>query len=101
MENAVYEADARLEQSHWWYVGRRRLFARIIRELGIADDAPTLDVGTSVGTNLRMLRELSFSAVTGLDFSDEAVRWCAEKGLGAVRKGDITAMPFETGKPAA
>jgi SAM-dependent methyltransferase len=41
------------------------------------------------------LRELGFSDVTGLDFSEEAIRYCAEAGLGTVRQGDITAMPFQ------
>jgi SAM-dependent methyltransferase len=41
-----------------------------------------------------MLRELGFCVVTGLDYSDEAIRFCAEKGLGTVRRGDILDMPF-------
>ena len=94
MQESVYEVDAQLEQDHWWYVGRRKLFARVIDDLGVDPGAPTLDVGTSAGTNLRMLRDAGFSDVTGLDFSEEAARWCAEKGLGNVRQGDITAMPF-------
>jgi SAM-dependent methyltransferase len=97
LEQSVYEVDAEMEQHHWWYVGRRKLFARIIAELGIPTSAPTLDVGTSVGTNLRMLKQLAFADVTGLDYSEDAVRWCAEKGLGTVRRGDITQMPFDDG----
>ena len=94
MQESVYAVDARREQSHWWYVGRRKLFARVIQTLDVAPDQPVLDVGTSAGTNLRLLRELGFADVTGLDFSDEAIRFCAEKGLGNVRRGDITQMPF-------
>jgi SAM-dependent methyltransferase len=94
MQKSVYAVDAELERSHWWYVGRRKLFARLIGTLGIASDEPVLDIGTSSGTNLRLLRELGFSDVTGLDYSDEAIRFCAEKGLGTVRRGDITQMPF-------
>jgi SAM-dependent methyltransferase len=94
LQQSVYAVDARLEENHWWYVGRRKLFSRVIGTLGISHDQPVLDIGTSSGTNLRMLRELGFSDVTGLDFSDEAIRFCAEKGLGTVRRGDITEMPF-------
>lgn len=91
---SVYAADARLQDDHWWYLGRRRLFGELLRGLDLPTDSAVLEVGTSAGTNLRMLRELGFSDVTGLDFSDEAIRLCAENGLGPVRKGDITAMPF-------
>ena len=94
MHESVYAADARLEEEHWWYVGRRKLFARVIADMGARSDEPALDVGTSAGTNLRLLRDLGFHDVTGLDYSEEAVRWCAEKGFGTVRRGDITAMPF-------
>jgi SAM-dependent methyltransferase len=94
MQESVYHADARREQDHWWYVGRRKLFSRVIQTLAVGAQQPVLDVGTSAGTSLRMLRELGFSDVTGLDFSEEAIRFCAEKGLGTVRLGDVTDMPF-------
>ena len=74
--------------------GAPQAFARLIGTLPVSTDDPVLDVGTSAGTNLRMLRELGFGNVTGLDFSEEAIRFCAEKGLGTVRRGDVTGMPF-------
>ncbi|MCR9219915.1 MAG: methyltransferase domain-containing protein [Alphaproteobacteria bacterium] len=94
MEQAVYAAEAALEERHWWFVCRRRLFARELARAGVAKDAAMLDVGTSTGTNLRMLRDAGYHDVTGLDMSDEAIRYCRDKGLGDVRKGDICAMPF-------
>jgi SAM-dependent methyltransferase len=97
MQESVYAADALLEQDHWWYVGRRKLFARLIGGLSVGVSDPVLDVGTSAGTNLRMLKELGFGDVTGLDFSEEAIRFCAGKGFGTVRRGDITEMPFADG----
>ena len=42
-----------------------------------------------------MLAELGYRRVVGLDLSAEAIRFCAEKGLGAVHHGDITDVPFE------
>lgn len=90
----MYAADARLESHHWWYVGRRKLFAKLITSMALSADEPVLDIGTSSGTNLRMLREMAFTDVTGLDFSEEAIRFCAQNGLGTVRRGDITQMPF-------
>src|SRR5262249_915243 len=53
-----------------------------------------LDVGRSTGTNLRLLRELEFRGVEALDASEEAIRYCRDKGLGIVRQGDVCAMPF-------
>jgi SAM-dependent methyltransferase len=97
MDLGVYEAEARVEATHWWFTGRRKLFGRIIRELPLGKEESVLDVGTSTGTNLRLLREMGFANVTGLDMSEDAIRFCAEKGLGPVQLGDVTRMPFGDG----
>lgn len=94
MERSVYAVDAAIEQTHWWFCGRRRLFARELSRSGVTDKAKILDTGTSAGTNLRMLKELGFRQVTGLDMSEDAIAFCAAKGLGPVERGDICAMPF-------
>lgn len=97
MDIATYAVEAAVEEQHWWFVGRRRLFAMEIVRLGLSPDAEILDVGTSTGTNLRMLKDLGFRNVAGLDFSEESVRWCAEKGLPKVHRGDVCRLPFASG----
>jgi SAM-dependent methyltransferase len=94
MDLAAYAVEAEVEATHWWFAGRRRLFAREIAGLGLSQDAAVLDVGTSTGTNLHMLAELGYRRVVGLDLSDEAIRFCAEKGLGFVHRGDVCNLPF-------
>lgn len=97
MEAGTFAVEARIEATHWWFVGRRRLFAREIARACLSRTVRALDVGTSTGTNLRMLRDLGFADVEGLDLSEEAIRYCAEKALGEVHEGDICAMPFPDG----
>jgi SAM-dependent methyltransferase len=94
MDAATYEIEAEIEGTHWWFVGRRRLFAAEIQQIGLDQDAAVLDIGTSTGTNLRMLRTLGYSNVEGLDASEEAIRFCADKGFPRVRMGDVCGMPF-------
>lgn len=94
MERSVYAVDAAIEQTHWWFCGRRRLFAHELERGGVTARACALDTGTSAGTNLRMLKELGFRNVTGLDISEDAIAFCEAKGLGPVEQGDICAMPF-------
>jgi SAM-dependent methyltransferase len=89
MDLAAFAAEAAIEADHWWFVGRRALFSALIKGFGLSQDAEILDVGTSTGTNLRLLRDLGFARITGVDHSPEAVRFCAEKGLGVVQLGDI------------
>ncbi|CAD6879863.1 FIG01152107: hypothetical protein [Methylomonas albis] len=95
MDNSTYEIEAQIEEQHWWFVGRRKLFSSIIRALAIPATAKILDLGTSTGTNLRMLRDLGFTNVRGLDFCEEAIHWCREKGLGQVDQGDICDIPSQ------
>lgn len=97
MEHSVYAIEAEVEARHWWFAGRRRLFARELRRAGIASDARILDVGTGTGANLRLLRELGIARVTGLDNREEAINFCRDKGLGQVERGDVLAMPFADG----
>ncbi len=39
-----------------------------------------------------MPQEIGFGKITGLDNSAEAIRCCAEKGPGTVRRGNVTNM---------
>lgn len=94
METAVYHAESALEAHHWWFVGRRRLFAALLRRRGIAATARVLDIGTSSGTNLRLMRELGFARAVGVDASIEAARLCRAKGFAPVSLADACALPF-------
>lgn len=94
MDINTYAVESEVEGTHWWFVARRKLLRSIIEELELPSGAAILDVGTSTGTNLRLLRDMGFHNVEGLDLSSEAIRWCVEKGLGVVRQGSVCAMPF-------
>lgn len=94
MESTTYAVEANVEATHWWFTERRRLFGGIIAAMKLPVNARILDIGTSTGTNLRMLRDLGFTNFEGVDQSEEAIRWCANKGLGKVTSGDVCALPF-------
>lgn len=93
----MYEMEAQAEASHWWFVCRRKLFRKMINGFTLNRTAKALDVGTSTGTNLRLLHDMGLENVTGLDFNLDAIRYCAEKGLGNVEHGDVLNLPFSDG----
>ena len=98
MEQGVYDVEARMEAEHWWFRGRRMLFATELQGLKIEKSADVLDIGTGTGSNLRMLREEGFGNVTGIDFNPLAVQYCLAKGFTSVLSGDATNLPFAEGR---
>ena len=94
MERSVYAVEAAVEEGHWWFRGRRRLLRRALTRLSVERDARVIDVGSGTGANLRVLRELGFRRVCGVDSNPDAIRWCEAKGLGKVVRGDVCALPL-------
>jgi SAM-dependent methyltransferase len=94
MEQSVYDIEARVEADHWWFRGRRRLFAAELRALNIAKHARFLDVGIGMGSNLRMLRDEGYRRVTGVNLNPVAIQHCFEGGFTSVVLGDATSLPF-------
>src|SRR5438874_2057945 len=94
MDVLTYEAEAEAEKNHWWFVGRRRLFAQVLRRLDLPRDARILEAGASTGTNLRLLRDLGYAHVEGVDVSPESIKFCAGKALGQVSLGDLCRLSF-------
>ena len=96
MQHHTYAIMNNVEDSHWWYVGRRQILEsfleRITGELRITnDELRILDVGCGTGGNLEMLKK--FGAAEGVDVSDEALEFCRSKGL-TVHKGLAEELPF-------
>ncbi|NNE97816.1 MAG: class I SAM-dependent methyltransferase [Pyrinomonadaceae bacterium] len=101
MQEHTYAIMNRVEDSHWWFVGRRAILEsfmeRITNDLRLKiqdskSKAKILDVGCGTGANLEMLA--SFGEAEGVDVSDEALEFCRGKGLN-VHKGLAEELPFE------
>lgn len=97
MDEIAYHIEAAVEPYHWWYVGRKQLIINEIFKQDIDKDAPILDVGTCMGTNLTALHTHSFSNVIGVDNSPLAIAHCKKKGLENVQLVDAKEMPFQSG----
>lgn len=87
MQDFVYENDSKLENSHWWFQARRKMFSKYLENC--PRNTSILDIGSSSGTNLRMLQDLGFTNYTGFDLSELSKKFCEEKGLGNVILGNI------------
>src|SRR4029079_15288460 len=86
MQQHTYAIMDRVEDKHWWFVGRRAILESflksIVEKLGRPKpDIHILDVGCGTGANLEMLSQ--FGSAEGVDVSDYALEFCREKGLKA------------------
>ena len=95
METISYENENRVEEQHWWFIGRRLLFGKIVSELSLPQGSAILDIGSSTGANLRLFKEMGYTEVQGLDPSPLAIEFCNQKGLAKVSLGDARELPFE------
>src|SRR6476659_6878029 len=90
MQSHHYPILYQVEESHWWYVGRRRiiqcLVGRICATLNVRK-LNILDVGCGTGANLKMLA--GFGKAEGVDISPQAVEFCHQRGLDSVKLGAI------------
>ncbi len=96
MQPHTYPIMYRVEGSHWWFVGRRRILSSFARRIvgNLNNPQPRiLDVGCGTGANLEMLAH--FGEAEGVDVSAEALDFCQTRGLKNVRQGEAEDLPYE------
>src|SRR5581483_3936859 len=96
MEDTANRQFVELERTHFWFVGRRRIFFDLLdREMDGRRDAKVLDVGCGAGGMLEPLSR--YGEVTGVDSSEDLVRFCHERGFERVQVGNAYDLPAEDG----
>jgi SAM-dependent methyltransferase len=98
MKEHTYPIMFRVEQSHWWYTGRRKILTSFLRDIcsRVTDRRPRiLDVGCGTGANLLMLSQ--FGDAEGVDVSEDALAFCRERGLEQVKLGAAEKLPYDDG----
>jgi SAM-dependent methyltransferase len=98
MQQHTYAIMREVEDSHWWFAGRRRILesfvARIVGDLSLPKGARPriLDVGCGTGANLEMLAR--FGDAEGVDVSEDALAYCRARGLANVQSGAAESLPY-------
>jgi SAM-dependent methyltransferase len=96
MEKNVYEEMYWCEETYWWFVAKRKIILHLLNEvLPMHMDRKSVrvcDIGCGCGATAKALsREYH---VCGFDASDDAIRFCKDRGV-AVNKGELPDLiPF-------
>ncbi|MBO6574846.1 MAG: class I SAM-dependent methyltransferase [Rhodothermales bacterium] len=97
MDKALRDALAQAEDRHWWFEGRRRILAGILRGLEVR--GPLLEVGCGNGANLDMLAD--FGPVTGVEPDPQDRARAGARRTAEVVDGALPDLPVEPGRYGA
>lgn len=91
-----YEVMYRVEDRHWWYLGMERI-TRSLVERALPPDRATrplkiLDAGCGTGAVMKYLAR--YGAVTGFDFSAEALKFSRRRGHVRLAQASVTKLPY-------
>jgi SAM-dependent methyltransferase len=97
MDPQLLREQAALENTHWWFVARRRILDRVVAGLDLPAGARILEAGCGTGGNLPMLAR--YGEVFAFDASETARGLAAEGGNVQIAGGSLPdAIPFAEGK---
>ena len=82
-----------LEDSYWWFVGRRRLVRRLIERFAPPRDTlRILDAGCGTGGTLSHLEGMG--ELWGCDVASEALEMCGQRGFERLKEAPVQEMGF-------
>jgi SAM-dependent methyltransferase len=80
MDRAVFDRMAQIDMTHWWFVARRKIIAKLIeRKLPSRRPLRILEIGAGTGSNIKLLQQ--FGQVDAIE-PDEGARSLASTRTG-------------------
>ena len=96
MEPNEYEVVYNVEESHWWYVGMRRITTTLLEQCYPGrTDLGILDAGC--GTGGAMVYLAHFGDVAGIDLSPYALAFSRQRNQMRLVQATVTHLPFADG----
>jgi SAM-dependent methyltransferase len=97
MRPAEFDRMFAIEDSYWWFVGKRRVLRSLIgRAIGRRRDLRILDAGCGTGATLVELAR--FGTAFGIDYEEVPLRYCLERGVRRAAAADVCRLPFRDGE---
>ncbi|WP_066424555.1 bifunctional 2-polyprenyl-6-hydroxyphenol methylase/3-demethylubiquinol 3-O-methyltransferase UbiG [Anabaena sp. 4-3] len=93
MDKELYLQFAKVEDSHWWFVGRRLIVDKIIRQLNLAQNSHILEAGCGTGGNLVMLSR--HGQISAMELDTMACQIANQRQVTQVKLGSLPdKIPF-------
>ncbi len=93
MDKEQYEILYRVEESHWWYLGMRKIVDSLLNQyLDPARAVRILDAGCGTGGTMQHLRR--FGPVFGVDMAEDALDRCCCRDFSCLARGSVEQLPF-------
>jgi ubiquinone/menaquinone biosynthesis C-methylase UbiE len=93
MEAAEYERMYALEDTYWWFQGRKQIITSCLETHDLLRPGlRVLDVGCGTGLMLQRLADLD---PMGLDFSSLSMRYCRLRGAKRLLQADVARLPLQ------
>ncbi|MBU7581628.1 MAG: class I SAM-dependent methyltransferase [Nostoc sp. TH1S01] len=93
MDKNFYLQYAAVEDQHWWFVGRRQIVEKLIRQLKLPKNAKILEAGCGTGGNLSMLAR--YGEVAAIELDEMACQLANERRITTVKQGSLPdQIPF-------
>ena len=96
VEPEFYKEYNRIENTHWWFLARRRIFLRLLSRYMIPrETALILDVGCGTGTTLGYLSP--YGRGFGVDIERSALEYTRRRGISRVVQSAASHLAFGDG----
>ena len=87
MDAALYPQMAAVEDTHWWFSGRRAICERMLDRVALPPDAVILELGCGSGGNFPMLARRG--RLYAMDADESALEFAASRRLARLARGSL------------
>jgi SAM-dependent methyltransferase len=87
MDAALYPQVAAVEDTHWWFAGRRAICERMLAHLELSPGASILELGCGTGGNFPMLARRG--KLYAMDEDESALEFAASRRLAQLARGSL------------
>lgn len=93
MELKEYQQLYELGNSHFWFIGRKMIINRLMKQMNGLSNPLILDVGCGTGDMTELLN--NYGRTIGMDSSSIALGFCQMRQLQYLSQGSIMNLPFK------